>query len=133
LLAGAIELNPKHNLGRQLIDLADSPKGLAHIPYDSSDSWTNGTVTLVQQLFWNTPESKLVNGIACHKETGVRITAWARIDNREELLRQLPTHLQPLARTDPGIVEIIWVCAHSIITGMVSVLYSLQVWLCLIS
>jgi asparagine synthase (glutamine-hydrolysing) len=104
LLAGAIEFNSRAQLGKQLLALANAPEGLAHIPFDNSDGWTNGKVTLVQQLFWNTPESKLVEGIACHEATGTRIVAWARIDNRQELLARLPDHLQSLARTDPGLI-----------------------------
>ncbi len=104
MLAGAIEFTSSPCLGKQLIELANASEGLAHIPYDHSDSWTNGKVTLVQQLFWNTPESTRVEGVACHEQTGARITAWARIDNRLELQGQLPEDLHYLARTDPGLI-----------------------------
>ena len=84
--------------------LAEKAAGLGHIPFDDRGSFTAGPVVLVQQRQWNTAESKQEQGILSHAPSGCRILAWARIDNRDELLPQLPADLHALAATDTGLI-----------------------------
>ncbi len=108
MFAGIICLKDNLNPGDKLVKLTESSVGLAHIPYDDSDKWQNNDnnqhVTLVQQRYWNSPQSKLVTGIVKHKPSQTRIIAWARIDNRTELLEKLPKDLHPLTTCDDGLI-----------------------------
>jgi len=104
MFAGCIDKSKLSTVGEALVKLVSCPDGLAHIPFDDSAYWTNTQMTLVQQRRWNTPESHLENGIVEHIDSQTRICAWARIDNRTELLDKLPAHLHKLAETDTGLI-----------------------------
>jgi len=105
MFAGCIDKSKLSTVGDALVKLVSCPDGLAHIPFDDSAFWTNNAqMTLVQQRRWNTPESHLEKGILAHIDTRTRICAWARIDNRTELLDKLPAHLHELAETDTGLI-----------------------------
>jgi len=94
--------------GKKLKELTASTAGLANIPYDDSECWqaevAESRITLAQQRKWNTPQSKLAKGIVQHPPTNSKIIAWARIDNREEIKKQLPEDLHDLCKTDEGVV-----------------------------
>lgn len=108
MFAGIICLNDTLSLSNRLIELGQLPEGLAHIPYDNSDQWqhaeANHQITLVQQRHWNSARSKLTKGIASCQKTQTRIVAWARIDNRDELLAKLPQDLHYLCLADEGFI-----------------------------
>jgi asparagine synthase (glutamine-hydrolysing) len=104
MFAGCIDKSKSSTTGDALVKLASCPDGLAHIPFDDSAYWTDTRLTLVQQRRWNTPESHLEKGILVHIDSQTRVCAWARIDNRTELLDKLPAHLHKLAETDTGLI-----------------------------
>lgn len=102
MFTGCHSENP--DLRAALTHLVTRPEGLGHIPYDDRGAFAAGPVVFVQQRQWNTAESKLETGVLGHAPTGCRIGAWARLDNRDELLAQLPADLLPLAATDTGLI-----------------------------
>ncbi|MEN9576601.1 MAG: hypothetical protein RL514_4456 [Verrucomicrobiota bacterium] len=102
MFAGCHSENPE--LRAAVAHLAVRPEGLGHIPFDERGAFVAGPLVLVQQRQWNTAESKLEAGVITHAASGVRLCAWARIDNRDELLAQLPADLHPLAATDTGLI-----------------------------
>ena len=108
MFAGIITSPVKRGSGNRLVELANAAQGLANIPYDDSDNWQStlfdSSITLVQQRYWNSAESKRVNGIISHSDSQTRIVAWARIDNRIELLNKLPEHLHSLGECDDGLI-----------------------------
>ncbi|MBD3790338.1 MAG: hypothetical protein IE885_08285, partial [Campylobacterales bacterium] len=61
---------------------------------DAKGSWIEGSVALGNTMLWSTPESKYEN-LPLHKNTHV-LTMDARIDNREELAKELVLPHLPL-------------------------------------
>lgn len=61
---------------------------------DESGTWINGPVVLGHTMLWNTPESKYEH-LPLEKDVLV-LTMDARIDNREELARDLELPNRPL-------------------------------------
>ncbi|MDI6723996.1 MAG: lasso peptide isopeptide bond-forming cyclase [Methanobacterium sp.] len=60
---------------------------LSHRGPDGSDTWCEGSVALGHQMLWTTPES--LHEKLPFEESGLVITADARIDNRKELSKEL--------------------------------------------
>jgi len=60
---------------------------LSHRGPDGSDTWCEGSVALGHQMLWTTPES--LHEKLPFEESGLVITADARIDNRKELSEEL--------------------------------------------
>ena len=108
MFAGIITSPDHRHSGDKLAKLANLPEGLGHIPYDDSDVWqgalADSAITLVQQRYWNTPESKQTKGITTHSDSQTCILAWARIDNRVALLNKLPKRLHSLGESDDGLI-----------------------------
>ncbi len=75
-----------------LVDLADikkMSKSLEHRGTDASGIWCEGSIGLGNQLLWTTQESISEKLPYEDKERGLVITADARIDNRDELIKEL--------------------------------------------
>jgi asparagine synthase (glutamine-hydrolysing) len=62
-------------------------KKLSHRGPDGSDIWCEGPIGLGHQMLWTTPES--LHEQLPYEENGLVITADARIDNRDELSKEL--------------------------------------------
>ena len=62
---------------------------------DESNLWSNGPVTLGHAMLWNTPESKFEH-LPLEKEAYI-LTMDARIDNRDELLKELELPDRPMS------------------------------------
>lgn len=90
--------------------LSEEPEGLAGIPFDERAFWRAGDAALLQQRQWTTPELRLERGVLHHPSTGVRIAGWLRIDNRQDLRRELAAHGEPdgFGGTDGGLVLLAW-------------------------
>lgn len=97
-------------LGAALERLSAEPEGLAGIPFDERAFWRGGDAALLQQRQWTTPELRLERGVLHHSPTGVRVAGWLRIDNRDDLRRELAAHDAPdgLGGTDGGLVLLAW-------------------------
>ena len=79
-------------------DLAAMLNSLAHRGPDGCRQWIQDTVGLGHRMLWSTPESLLETlPLVDASETYV-LTADARIDNREELLRELALGDRPLEK-----------------------------------
>lgn len=80
------------NLDGRPVDVSDLERmrrEMAHRGPDGYDIWSEGGTGLGQLMLCSTPESLFENLPWRDPETGLVITADARIDNREELLRKL--------------------------------------------
>lgn len=90
--------------------LSGEPQGLAGIPFDERAFWRGDDAALLQQRQWTTPELGRERGVLHHPPTGVRIAGWLRIDNREDLRRELAAPGDPdgFAGTDGGLVLLAW-------------------------
>ena len=78
-------------MGEQLIPelIKKMNDKLSHRGPDGSAIWCEGSVALGHQMLWTTPES-LHEKLPFHdEETGLVITADARIDNRKELIKRI--------------------------------------------
>lgn len=64
-------------------------KSLAHRGPDGSGVWIDGTIGFAHTMLWTTPESLTEKQPFLNRSGALVITADARIDNREELLRTL--------------------------------------------
>ncbi len=64
-------------------------KRLAHRGPDGSSAWCNGAVGLGHAMLWTTPESLKERLPLVDRAADLVLTADARIDNREELLKEL--------------------------------------------
>jgi asparagine synthase (glutamine-hydrolysing) len=84
----------------KLIDLSTQGVLTQIIPADTCGHWSNETTTLVQHTQHNTLESKAENGPIHDSEAQLTITAWARIDNREELAHLLGMNSSELGQPD---------------------------------
>lgn len=73
----------------KLIDLSSQGVLTQAIPADNCGYWSDETSTLIQHTQHNTLESKAENGPIHDSEAQLTITAWARIDNREQLAKSL--------------------------------------------
>jgi asparagine synthase (glutamine-hydrolysing) len=88
--------------GGRPVDSADLERmrsAMAHRGPDGSDIWSDGAVGLGQLMLCTTPESLHEKLPWEDAESGLVITADARIDNRDELLSKLggsPSRLKPL-------------------------------------
>lgn len=83
--------------------LVEQKRPLADMPFDTQAIWTDPCAVLIQQRRWNTPESRLEQGVILHPQTGVRILAWLRLDNRDELRAHLSAVEPELCQTDTGL------------------------------
>lgn len=77
---------------------------LAHRGPDGRGTWVDGSVTLGQLMLWTTPESTIERLPYEDRESGLVITADARIDNRDELLRQFDRVEEPPAQISDSYV-----------------------------
>ncbi len=83
-IVGYLKLNGQA-VDRQLLDkMVDM---LAHRGPDGAKVWNEGVVGLGHRMLWTTPES--LNETLPLQSANLTITADARIDNRDDLLRQL--------------------------------------------
>jgi asparagine synthase (glutamine-hydrolysing) len=77
-------------------------------PFEQADvcgAWRDDRALIVQTLTWNTPESKLEQVPYRCATSGRIIAAWARLDNRDELMKKLA--IDPTRRsavTDPMLI-----------------------------
>ncbi len=70
----------------------------------SINTWSDATFSLItQSLEPPSPENQDPLAHQC-ADQGVRICAWARIDNREELIARLPDALRAQGATDTGLI-----------------------------
>jgi len=100
--------------------LSGEAEGLSGIPFDERAFWRSDDTALLQQRQWSMPELRRERGILCHAPTGVRLVGWLRIDNRDELRRQLDADGGVSCDTDGGLVLLAWLrwgadlCGHLI-------------------
>jgi len=98
--------------------LSREAEGLSGIPFDERAFWRSDDTALLQQRQWSTPDLRRERGVLCHAPTGVRLVGWLRIDNRDDLRRQLDADADSLGDTDGGLVLLAWLrwgadlCAH---------------------
>ena len=104
MIAGSIDCDNRNPIGQKIATQANSAHGLASIPFDDRDCWQNGRITLAEQQARNTASSHNYQGIVCHGDSGVRCVAWARIDNRPELVEVIPADLHYLCNTAQGTI-----------------------------
>jgi len=74
---------------QQLIDLSEQGTLTQYIPADKTRHWQDKQTTLIQHTVWNTLESHADTGPLYDLEAQIVCTAWARIDNRDELAQHL--------------------------------------------
>jgi len=91
-----------------LRQLSERSGGLADIPFDDRAFWRSRDVAMLQQRQWSTPELRLERGVLHHPPTGVHFVGWLRIDNRDDLRRQLGADARGLGATDGGLVLLAW-------------------------
>lgn len=91
---------------QKLKQLSAQPTGLADIPFNVTDFWQHNKpkVSFAWQRRYNSLASKQQTSMVYHQASQTRIVAWARIDNREALINQLPTDLHELCRSDDGLI-----------------------------
>lgn len=78
---------------------------LAHRGPDGTGVWVAGAVGLGHQMLWATPESKLEHQPLTSRAGALALTADARIDNRDELIRALRLTDRPAAEiTDADLI-----------------------------
>ncbi len=85
-----------HYLNNQPVDRTDLGRMvdiLAHRGPDGADIWSEGSIGLGHRMLWTTPESLLEKLPVVNHRGDLVITADARIDNREELIAALSSHL----------------------------------------
>lgn len=95
----------------RLQDLAQRSEGLAGTPFDERAFWREGDAALLQQRQWHTPELRLERGVLRHEDSGALLVSWLRLDNRDELRRQLGPgngREAQLDRTDGGLALRAW-------------------------
>ncbi len=86
-------------------DLRRMVDKIAHRGPDGSDIWCNGSVGLGHRMLWTTPESLKEKLPLVHRSGKLVITADARIDNREELIKALNlTDKKPEDITDSELI-----------------------------
>ena len=73
-------------------EISKMTEKLAHRGTDDSGTWCDSSVALGHRMLWSTPES-LFEKLPLEKDD-ITITADARIDNREELIQEIPKALQ---------------------------------------
>jgi len=95
-------------LGDGLRRLSERSGGLADIPFDERAFRRSGDVALLQQRQWSTPELRLERGVLHHPPTGASLVGWLRIDNRDDLRRQLDADARGPGATDGGLVLLAW-------------------------
>lgn len=78
----------RENLGR-MVDI------LAHRGSDKVGIWSEGSVGLGHRLLWTTPESLLEHFPLVNQTSDIVLTADARIDNRDELIKALDFSNRP--------------------------------------
>lgn len=84
---------------RQMVDI------LAHRGPDGADTWNLDNIGLGHRMLWTTPESLLEKLPETNPTGELTITADARIDNRDELISQLPLTHRPTEKiTDSQII-----------------------------
>lgn len=84
----------------EVTDLNHMLATLKHRGPDGCGSWCEGPVGLGHRMFQETPESLLEQQPCFHAEARLALTADARIDNRDQLIRQLD-----LAAEDPALLS----------------------------
>jgi len=98
--------------------LSGEAEGLSGIPFDERAFRRSEDTALLQQRQWSTPELRRERGVLCHAPTGVRLVGWLRIDNRDDLRRQLDADAGVSGDTDGGLVLLAWLrwgedlCGH---------------------
>ncbi len=92
MFAGCIEPG-NTSYGEELIKLANSPIGLAGIPYDYSCTAQYGRLTLIEQGQCRHQYAKRHNDITRHPQTGVMLVGWLRLDNRKNLSTKLDLNI----------------------------------------
>jgi asparagine synthase (glutamine-hydrolysing) len=85
-IAGIFYLDGRPLADPDLKKMADS---LAHRGPDASGLWRDGAVGLGHRMLWTTPESLHEHLPLVDKEAPLAITADARVDNRDELMKLL--------------------------------------------
>lgn len=98
MFAGLLVRNGAHVPRLPLLTILD-PWGRA----DRRGVWQDHPFLLAQTLIFNTPESNHEQTPYCCPESGLVITAWARLDNRDGLARALG-HLSLDETTDPMLI-----------------------------
>jgi len=95
-------------------------EGLSGIPFDERAFRRSGDTALLQQRQWSTPELRRERGVLCHAPTGVHLVGWLRIDNRDDLRRQLDADGGVSGDSDGALVLLAWLrwgadlCGHLI-------------------
>jgi len=103
-------------------------EGLSGIPFDERGFWRSDDTALLQQRQWSTPELRRERGVLCHAPTGVRVVGWLRIDNRDDLRRQLAADADISGDTDGGLVLLAWLRWGSELCGHLTGDFAFAIW-----
>src|ERR1700682_2910768 len=96
-MSGVVGIFARDGRPIESFDLQRMLAAIAHRGPDGSGLWSRGSAGLGHRMLWTTPES-LHERLPFADETGeLVITADARIDNREELIRWLDLDDRPRA------------------------------------
>lgn len=93
----------RRKIDRQQLDrMVDS---IAHRGPDGANIWSEGSVGFGHRMLWTTPESLLETFPLANAAGNVVLTADARIDNRDELIRDLDLTARPAEKiTDSQLI-----------------------------
>jgi len=89
MIFGEFSRKQSAKYAKQLIALSNKGTLTQFIPADITRHWRDKQTLLVQHTIWNTLESHADNGPLYDIDAHIVISAWARIDNREELSKHL--------------------------------------------
>jgi asparagine synthase (glutamine-hydrolysing) len=85
-IVGAMYLDNRPIEGGDLDRMLES---LAHRGADGTGVWMEGSIGLGHRMLWTTPESVVEELPSVHSDGNLVVTADARIDNRDEMIRAL--------------------------------------------
>lgn len=86
MIFGGMHRKGDRHFNNDLVELSVSNTITQYIPADKKGHWRDDKVALVQHLIWNTKESRSDQcPTIANDGSGLVVTAWARIDNRDEL------------------------------------------------
>jgi len=84
-----------------IVELSESNTITQYIPADKKGHWRDDNVTLVQHIIWNTKESRNDQcPTTANDGSGIVVTSWARIDNRDELGSKLDLNANDSSLSD---------------------------------
>jgi len=85
MIFGVMQRSGEQRYAKEMIALSKGDAITQYIPADKKGHWCDDRATLVQHMIWNTKESLADPCPTVASDVGLVMTAWARIDNRDEL------------------------------------------------